>query len=115
MLITRDIMAPDAAIRMRDATLAGLGRIDILVNCAGGSRPLPLDASEESWEEGITLNFIRQHQIIHALLPQMPHHQHDRQWEPDCLNATFSSETRPSYPGTARRIGFPSSGSASPT
>ena len=51
LLITQDIMAPDAAIRLRDAALAGLGRIDILVNCAEGSHPLPLDASEETWEE----------------------------------------------------------------
>lgn len=51
LLITQDIMAPDAAIGMRDAALAGLGRIDILVNCAEGSHPLPLDASEETWEE----------------------------------------------------------------
>jgi len=48
LLITQDIMAGDAATRLRDTALAGLGHIDILVNCAGGSRPLPLDASEVS-------------------------------------------------------------------
>jgi short chain dehydrogenase len=35
-LIVHDIMARDAAPRLRDAALAGLGHIDILVNCAGG-------------------------------------------------------------------------------
>jgi 3-oxoacyl-[acyl-carrier protein] reductase len=54
LLIVHDIMARDAAPRLRDAALAGLGHIDILVNCAGGSRPLSVDAPEEEWEEAIT-------------------------------------------------------------
>ena len=97
-LITQDIMAADAASRLCDAALSGLGHIDILVNCAGGSRPLPLDAPEERWEEAITLNFTRQRQITHALLPQMI----ERGWgriinitgksEPDRLNAAFSAK-----------------------
>ncbi len=70
-LITQDIMAEDAATTLRDAALSALGHVDILVNCAGGSRPLPVDATEEQWEEAITLNFTRQRQITHALLPQM--------------------------------------------
>ena len=103
-LITQDIMAADAATKLRDAALAGLGRVDILVNCAGGSRPLPLDAPEEKWEEAITLNFTRQRQITHALLPQMI----ERRWgriinitgksEPDRLNAAFPQRPR-STPG----------------
>jgi 3-oxoacyl-[acyl-carrier protein] reductase len=112
LLIVQDIMARDAApqlrdaalaglgqiAQLRDAALAGLGQIDILVNCAGGSRPLPVDAPEEKWEEAITLNFTRQRQITHALLPQMV----ERRWgriinitgksEPDRLNAAFSAK-----------------------
>src|ERR1700746_3916369 len=98
LLITQDIMAADAAIRLRDAALAGFGRVDILVNCAGGSRPLPVDAPEERWEEAITLNFTRQRQITHALLPQMI----ARRWgriinitgksEPDRPNAAFAAQ-----------------------
>jgi 3-oxoacyl-[acyl-carrier protein] reductase len=96
--ITQDLMAVDAASRLRDAALSGLGHVDILVNCAGGSRPLSLDAPEERWEEAITLNFTRQRQITHALLPQMI----ERRWgriinitgksEPDRLNAAFSAK-----------------------
>jgi NAD(P)-dependent dehydrogenase (short-subunit alcohol dehydrogenase family) len=98
LLITQDIMASDAATRLRDAALAGLGHVGILVNCDGGSRPLPLDAPEEKWEEAITLNFTRQRQITHALLPQMI----ERCWgriinitgksEPDRLNAAFAAK-----------------------
>jgi NAD(P)-dependent dehydrogenase (short-subunit alcohol dehydrogenase family) len=36
LLITQDIMAADAARRLRDAALLGLGHVDILVNCAEG-------------------------------------------------------------------------------
>ncbi len=96
--IVQDIMAEDAAGRLRDAALAGLGRVDILVNCAGGSRPLPVDAPEEKWQEAMTLNFTRQRQIAHALLPQMI----ERRWgriinitgksEPEGLNAAFSAK-----------------------
>src|ERR1700737_5146730 len=96
LLITQDIMAADAASRLRDAALFGLGRVDILVNCAGGSPPLRVDAPEEGWEEEITLNFTRERQIAHALLPQMIEHRWGRiinitgKSEPDRLNPAFS-------------------------
>jgi len=98
LLIVQDIMARDAAPRLRDAALAGLGHIDILVNCAGGSRPLPIDAPEDKWEEAITLNFTRQRQITHALLPQMIEHKWGRiinitgKSEPEGLNAAFAAK-----------------------
>jgi len=97
-IIAQDIMAADAAHRIRDAALAALGHVEILVNCAGGSRPLPIDAEEARWEEAITLNFTRQRQITHALLPQMI----ERNWgrvinitgksEPERLNAAFAAK-----------------------
>jgi|SRR6185437_14723002 len=96
--IVQDIMAEDAAVRLRDAALEGLGRVDILVNNAGGSRVLPIDAPEERWTEAITLNFTRQRQIAHALLPGMI----ERRWgriinitgksEPEHLNAAFAAK-----------------------
>jgi 3-oxoacyl-[acyl-carrier protein] reductase len=98
LAIVQDIMAEDAAARLRDAALEGLGRVDILVNNAGGSRVLPIDAPEERWTEAITLNFTRQRQIAHALLPGMI----ERRWgriinitgksEPEHLNAAFAAK-----------------------
>src|SRR5262245_30546931 len=42
-----DIMAEGAPGRLAAAAVAALGRVDILINCAGGSRPaIPLDAPE---------------------------------------------------------------------
>jgi 3-oxoacyl-[acyl-carrier protein] reductase len=98
VLIRQDIMAEDAAETLRDSAYAELGRVDILVNCAGGSRVLPVDAPEERWQEAMTLNFTRQRQIAHALLPKMMEHRWGRiinitgKSEPDHLNAAFSAK-----------------------
>src|SRR6185312_16006199 len=59
-LIVQDIMAEDAAARLRDAALGPLGAAQILVNCAGGSRRLAVDAPDAAWDEAMTLNFTRQ-------------------------------------------------------
>jgi 3-oxoacyl-[acyl-carrier protein] reductase len=97
-VILADVMTPDAAARISGEALAALGHVDILVNSAGGSRPLQLDAPEESWEEAMTLNFTRVRQLTHALLPGMM----ARQWgrilnisgksEPFGLNAAFAAK-----------------------
>jgi 3-oxoacyl-[acyl-carrier protein] reductase len=97
-LIIQDIMAADAPQRVAAAALEALGTVEILVNCAGGSRPLPLDAPEASWDEAITLNFTRQRQITHALLAPMM----ARGWgriinitgksEPEKVNAAFAAK-----------------------
>ena len=97
-IIVQDIMAPDAAARIREQALAALGSVDILVNCAGGSRPLPIDAEDSRWEEAITLNFTRQRQLAHAILPGMIEHHWGRivnitgKSEPDRLNAAFAAK-----------------------
>ncbi len=98
VLIQQDLMAENAAADLREAAMKALGRVDILVNNAGGSRVLPIDAPEEKWVEAITLNFTRQRQLAHALLPQMI----DRRWgriinitgksEPEHLNAAFAAK-----------------------
>ncbi len=97
-LIVQDIMAEDAAERLRDAAVRVLGGVEILVNCAGGSRRLPVDAPEARWEEAMTLNFTRQRQLSHALLAGMI----ERRWgriinitgksEPEGLNAAFAAK-----------------------
>jgi 3-oxoacyl-[acyl-carrier protein] reductase len=97
-VIACDVMEPDSALRIRDAAIAALGSVEILVNCAGGSRPLPVDAGDDKWDEALTLNFTRVRQLTHALLPGML----ERQWgrvinitgksEPDRLNASFAAK-----------------------
>src|SRR5574340_1399491 len=79
LIVAIDIMAEDAPQRLAAAALEGLGRIDILVNCAGGSRPpIPIDAPEAEWEHAMTLNFVRVRQLTHAVLPGMIQHKWGR-------------------------------------
>src|SRR5688572_25493495 len=97
-IIVQDVMDEDSVARLSEASLRALGRVDILINCAGGSRPLPVDAPDERWMEAMTLNFTRVRQLTHALLPSMI----DNAWgrivnitgksEPEGLNAAFSAK-----------------------
>jgi 3-oxoacyl-[acyl-carrier protein] reductase len=98
VVIECDFMQPAAAATIANAALGGLGSVDILVNNAGGSRRFELDASEEQWEEALTLNFTRQRQLTHQLLQQMM----ERKWgrivnitgksEPEGINGAFCAK-----------------------
>ena len=98
VIIQQDFMEEGAPDRIASAALEGLGSVDILVNNAGGSRRFTLEASEEQWNEAITLNFTRQRQLAHKLLPQMI----ARKWgrivnitgksEPEGINGAFCAE-----------------------
>lgn len=93
-----DILEEGAAEGLADRAVHTLGHVDILVNCAGGSRPLPVDASEERWVEAMTLNFTRVRQLTHALLPTMVAQHWGRvinitgKSEPEGLNAAFAAK-----------------------
>jgi len=50
---------------------SALGHIDILVNCAGGSRPAALGADEDYWTEAFALNFDAARRLSQALIPDM--------------------------------------------
>ena len=98
VIIEQDFMQEGAPERIAKAALAGLGSVDILINNAGGSRRFTLESSEEQWSEAITLNFTRQRQLAHQLLPQMI----ARKWgriinitgksEPEGLNGAFAAK-----------------------
>ena len=89
--------AGDIARIAAEATKA-LGPIDILVNCAGGSRPTGPDAPEDVWEEAFALNFTAARLLTKALLPAM----RARKWgrivnisgsmEPRGLNAAMAAK-----------------------
>ena len=67
-----DIMGAGAPERLAAGAAKALGKIDILINCAGGSRPeIGVDAPEAEWEEVMRLNFDRVRQLTHAVLPVM--------------------------------------------
>jgi 3-oxoacyl-[acyl-carrier protein] reductase len=98
VVIERDFLREDAPETIAAAALEGLGSVDILVNNAGGSRRFTLESSEAQWDEALTLNFVRQRQLTHRLLPQMI----ARKWgrvinitgksEPEGLNGAFAAK-----------------------
>jgi len=59
-----------AALAKEAARLAG-GVIDILVNAAGGSRPLTLDDAAAEWEDAMRVGFFAPRELTHAVLPGM--------------------------------------------
>jgi len=71
-----------------------LERVDILINSAGGSRPVPWNAPAAAWEEGMLLNFTRLRELTHELLPGMVEHGWGR-----VINLTGTNEPR--WPNTA--------------
>jgi len=99
VIIESDLYAEDAAARLAKAALEGLGRVDILINNAGGSRSFKdLHVSEEAWQEAITLNFHRPRQVADALIDQMIEHQWGRiinitgKSEPEHTNGAFCAK-----------------------
>ncbi|MEO6677341.1 MAG: SDR family oxidoreductase [Pseudomonas sp.] len=70
LTLIQDFVAPDAPQRIAAAALERLQHVDILINCAGGSRPMAIDAPESEWAEGMTLNFDRHRQLTQQLLAQ---------------------------------------------
>ena len=71
-IVVMDMMEEGAASRLAAAAAKALGRVDILVNSAGGSNPpIPIDSPEALWEDAMRLNFVRLRQLTHAVLPGM--------------------------------------------
>jgi 3-oxoacyl-[acyl-carrier protein] reductase len=98
VIIECDFLQEGAADKIAAAALAGLASVDILVNNAGGSRRFTLESGDAQWDEALTLNFVRQRQLTHRLLPQMI----ARKWgriinitgksEPEGLNGAFAAK-----------------------
>jgi len=93
-----DFSIAGASEEVASQALSILGKVDILMNAAGGSRPIDFDATSEQWLEGMTLNFFRIRELTHALVPIMKKHQWGRiitftgTSEPRMLNTAFTAK-----------------------
>ncbi len=93
-----DFYEDDAPERIAAEAGRLLGHVDILMNAAGQSRPVPFEATKAQWEEGMVLNFFRIRELTHAVVPAM----RERGWgrivtftgtsEPRMLNAAFTAK-----------------------
>ena len=70
-VIPADITNKRDTARIAAEAIAGLGQVDILINCAGASRPVPIDADDAVWDESHTLNFTAMRRLAQHLLPGM--------------------------------------------
>lgn len=71
LIIVEDITADGMAERVRDKMIDHFDRLDILINNAGGSRPMKGLGSEEEWDEAMLLNFTAARRLTQALVPAM--------------------------------------------
>ena len=76
VLLTADFAQDSAADRLADAVLARTGRVDVLVNNAGGSRPMTTPDDSAVWAEGFRVNFEAPRRLTERLVPPML----DRGW-----------------------------------
>jgi 3-oxoacyl-[acyl-carrier protein] reductase len=86
-ILVTDLYEDGAAEELALRAAAELGRIDIVVNAAGGSRPLRLEAGAAEWREAMLLNFERIRELTHAVIPGMRANEWGR-----IINITGSSE-----------------------
>ena len=76
VLLIGDLAHPDGPGRLAQDALERMGRIDVLINNAGGSRPMQRPDDEAAWEESFQLNFFAARRLTEALAPSML----DRGW-----------------------------------
>jgi 3-oxoacyl-[acyl-carrier protein] reductase len=97
-IIAADVMQPDSPLLIRDEAVRALGKVEILVNSAGGSRPISWQAPDQVWDEALMLNFTRLRQLTHAILPGMIAQRWGRiinitgKSEPEKINASFAAK-----------------------
>lgn len=98
VIVVGDVTDPRDIKRIVGESIASLGQIDILVNSAGGSRPMTADDRDVLWDEAFALNFSAARRLTEAVLPAM----RTRAWgrivnisgsmEPRSLNAASAAK-----------------------
>ncbi|MBZ0091792.1 MAG: SDR family oxidoreductase [Sulfuricellaceae bacterium] len=95
VVVAGDITHADDIARIVDESIKHLDQIDILVNSAGGSRPLSQENANAVWEEAFALNFTAARRLTEAVLPAM----RARHWG-RIINISGSMEPRASNAAT---------------
>ncbi len=76
VLLAADFAQEGGAERLAATALAAVGRVDVLVNNAGGSRPMSVPDDPAVWAEAFQLNFVAARRLGECLIPAMA----DRGW-----------------------------------
>ena len=78
ILLAADLAEEDGAERLAHAVMQAAGRVDVLVNNAGGSRPMTVLDDQAVWAEGFQLNFNSARRLGECLIPAMATHRWGR-------------------------------------
>jgi 3-oxoacyl-[acyl-carrier protein] reductase len=71
-IVTADLMEKTEPKRLSQEAIARLGRVDILVNSAGGSRRINwMEAEDDDWLNIMTFNYTQIRRLTMALVPHM--------------------------------------------
>jgi 3-oxoacyl-[acyl-carrier protein] reductase len=71
-VVAVDLLNEDGPAKLAQQALAGLGRIGILMNCAGGGGGrFAVDTPEEVWVREVNLNFTSVRKLTLAVVPDM--------------------------------------------
>lgn len=70
-IIVADLTDKAEISRIADTVQEGGQAVDILVNAAGASKPIPIDADDAVWDEAFDLNFTAVRRLTQAVLPAM--------------------------------------------
>ena len=100
LVVTADLYDRASPARIREQVIGAFGRADILVNDAGGSRKLEIDAPDEAWDESFAINFTAVRKMAHAFLPGMQQQRWGR-----IINITGSMEPRMFNAANAAKAG----------
>lgn len=73
LVLSDDVTDPTSPARLRRQVLDAFGRLDILVNAAGGSRPFDGLGTRQQWDDAMTLNFHAGRELAHAFVDDMRH------------------------------------------
>lgn len=71
LLVEADLYEAHAHEKIAGEAVRTFDRVDIVVNCAGGSRPLRVNATDAEWEEAFAVNFTSARKLSEAILPGM--------------------------------------------
>ncbi|HSW05195.1 SDR family oxidoreductase [Aquabacterium sp.] len=71
VVIPVDLSAHGGGAELAKATIAKVGRVDVIVNSAGVSQPMSTGSPDELWDAAYALRFAEVRHLIEALLPYM--------------------------------------------